>query len=210
MQKRTDTREQIIQTAVELISSRSYSAVGLQELCKTAGVTKGGFYHHFQSKQELTLTAIDSIWGFYRVNFLDPVFKSNLVTSEKFNRMVELFYNHYTSEKESSGNMNGCRLGNLALELSTQDEIIRLKLQDIFQQWIKYFELVLKGAVDLGELPHDTDTKASAQSILAFLEGLVLMGKTFNDPDFIKSLNRVVLNLIVDNNQRKITGKNIF
>lgn len=207
---KTDTRDQIIQKAVELISSRSYSAVGVQELCKSTGVTKGAFYHHFQSKQELTLAAIDSIWEFYRVNFLDPVFKSDLVTSEKFNRMLELFYNHYTFEKESSGNMNGCRLGNLALELSTQNEVIRQKLEEIFQQWITYFERVLKENVASGELPENTDTKTSAQSILAFLEGLVLMGKTFNNPDFIKSLNRVVLNLIVDNNHRKISGLNMM
>ena len=204
MGKKTDIREQLIESAIELMSSRSYASVGLQELCNSIDVTKGGFYHHFKSKRELTLAAIDSIWQFYQNDFLEPVFKTDASTYEKFNRIVGVFYEHYFSEKEKSGHMNGCRLGNLAVELSTQDEEIREKLETIFQQWVSYFERVLKEGVYSGELPENTDTETSARSILAFLEGLALMGKTFNDPGFMNSLQRAVLNLIMDENQQKI------
>ena len=94
--------------------------------------------------------------------------------------------------------MTGCKIGNLALELSTQDEVIRQKLEQIFQEWTECFELALREAVATGELSADTDTHSTAQAILAYIEGLALLGKTFNDPDFIRRLTRGVLKLVIE------------
>jgi len=207
MRQKNNIKEKLIQNAIEQISSRSYTSVGVQELCNLSGVTKGGFYHHFKSKEELTLAAIDSIWGSYKKTILGPVFNSDIPTLEKFNLLIETVYIHYVSQKEAQGHMCGCRLGNLAIELSTQNERIREKLEEIFQNWVDYFEQALNEAVTTGELPINTDTKKSAQSILAFLQGLVLIGKTNDDPDFMKNLSRAVLNLILDSKQQKITIK---
>ncbi len=65
-------------------------------------------------------------------------------------------------------------------------KFIRKRLDFVFKQWIMYLNSVLEEAVVGGELPDNTDTHASAQSILAYLEGLVLLGKTFNDPSFMR------------------------
>ena len=94
--------------------------------------------------------------------------------------------------------MTGCKIGNPALELSTQDEVIRQKLEQIFQEWTECFECTLKEAVATGELSANTDTHATAQAILAYIEGLALLGKTFNDPDFIRHLTRGVLKLVIE------------
>jgi len=207
MGQKNNIKEKLIQNAIEQISSRSYASVGVQELCNLSGVTKGGFYHYFKSKEELTLAAIDSIWESYKKTILGPVFNSDIPTLEKFNLLIETVYIHYVSQKEAQGQMCGCRLGNLAIELSTQNERIREKLEEIFQNWVDYFEQVLNEAVTTGELPINTDTKKSAQSILAFLQGLALIGKTNDDPDFMKNLSRAALNLIMDSKQQKIAIK---
>jgi TetR/AcrR family transcriptional repressor of nem operon len=205
MHTNTNIKESLIQNAVAQISARSYASVGVQELCELSGVTKGGFYYHFKSKEELTLAAINSIWDSYKSTILEPVFDTDLPTFEKFNLLIETVYVHYVSQKKTQGRMCGCRLGNLAIELSTQNESIRKKLEEIFEDWISYFEYVLKAAVAKKELPENTDTKKSAQSILAFLQGLALLGKTSDDPEFMKNLSRAVSNLIIDSDQKTIT-----
>jgi len=205
MHTNTNIKESLIQNAVAQISARSYASVGVQELCELSGVTKGGFYYHFKSKEKLTLAAINSIWDSYKSTILEPVFDTDLPTSEKFNLLIETVYVHYVSQKKTQGRMCGCRLGNLAIELSTQNESIRKKLEEIFEDWISYFEYVLKAAVAKKELPENTDTKKSAQSILAFLQGLALLSKTSDNPEFMKNLSRAVSNLIIDSDQKTIT-----
>ncbi len=208
METNTNIKEVLIESAVSQISARSYASVGVQELCELSGVTKGGFYYHFKSKEELTLAAIDSIWDSYKNTILKPVFDSDIPTLEKFNLLIETVYDHYVTQKETQGRMCGCRLGNLAIELSTQNESIRMKLEEIFEDWISFFEYVLNDAVANKELPENTDTRKSAQSILAFLQGLALLGKTNDDPGFMKNLSRAVSNLIIDSDQNKITLNN--
>jgi TetR/AcrR family transcriptional repressor of nem operon len=186
MKEKSNVKEQFIEAAIDLICARSYNAVGVQELCDAVGVTKGSFYHYFRSKRDLTLAAIDEIWESYQRNFLKPAFKSDLPILEKFHRLLDSVCDYYDSEKKSTGRMAGCKLGNMSLELSTQDEVIRQKLDFVFKEWVMYLNSVLEEAVVSGELPENTDTHASAQSILAYLEGLVLLGKTFNDPSFMR------------------------
>lgn len=197
MKEKINVKERFIKAAIDLICARSYNTVGVQELCDAVGVTKGSFYHYFRSKRDLTLAAIDEIWQSYQRNFLKPVFKSDLPILEKFHRLLDSVCDYYDSEKKSTGRMAGCKLGNMSLELSTQDEAIRQKLDFVFKEWIMYLNSVLEEAVVSGELPQNTDTHASAQSILAYLEGLVLLGKTFNDPTFMRQQDWGISKLIL-------------
>jgi TetR/AcrR family transcriptional regulator, transcriptional repressor for nem operon len=197
-----DMKERFIDAAMELISARSYTAVGVQELCDHVGVTKGSFYHYFRSKRDLTLATIDKIWTLYQRNFLEPLFDSDVPILERFHRLLNSVCDYYDTQKEATGNMAGCKLGNLSLELSTQDEAIRQKLELVFKKWIMYLKSVLDEAVVSGELPDNTDTRASAQSILAYLEGLALLGKTFNDPGFMRQLNWGIPKLILHKNEQ--------
>lgn len=84
------------------------------------------------------------------------------------------------SQQDTDEQVRGCFFGNLALELSAQDEVIRHKLQNIFQSWGEYFERVLVEADAAGDLP-EIEPAAAAQTILAYFEGLALLAKVNND-----------------------------
>jgi len=48
-----ETRKALIDSALKLFGERGYAATSVQEITEAAGVTKGAFYHHFESKQDL-------------------------------------------------------------------------------------------------------------------------------------------------------------
>ena len=50
-------RRKLLDAAVSVIRQRGYAATSVEELCVTAGVTKGAFFHHFPSKDSLALSA---------------------------------------------------------------------------------------------------------------------------------------------------------
>jgi AcrR family transcriptional regulator len=54
-QRAEETRARIMQAGLECFAQGGYDATGMAEICQRAGVTKGGFYHHFPSKQALFL-----------------------------------------------------------------------------------------------------------------------------------------------------------
>ena len=61
MQQRSEeTRGRILQAAQQLFASSGYDATGVAELCHTAGVSKGAFYHHFPSKQAVFLALLEN------------------------------------------------------------------------------------------------------------------------------------------------------
>jgi AcrR family transcriptional regulator len=61
MQNRSEeTRARISQTALRLFGEKGYAATGVAEICAGAQVSKGAFYHHFPSKQELFIGLLDT------------------------------------------------------------------------------------------------------------------------------------------------------
>jgi AcrR family transcriptional regulator len=60
MQQRSEeTRTKIIESAIKLFSARGFNAASVDDICKEAGISKGAFYHHFESKQALFLALLD-------------------------------------------------------------------------------------------------------------------------------------------------------
>jgi len=56
---KTDAKSKLLDAAVSVIRSKGYSATTVDELCAAAGVTKGAFFHHFKSKDELAVAAAE-------------------------------------------------------------------------------------------------------------------------------------------------------
>lgn len=191
-----DTKQRLLETAQKLFYARSYEDVGVQEICQEAGVKKGSFYHFFPSKRDLTLAILDESWKQYRETMLAEVFARDIPPLQRIERLLEVQYRHHKTVKKETGQVLGCPYGNLAGEMSTQDEAIRERLKGIFRDLEVPIEQVLEEAMAAGDLP-ELDSRATAGAMVAYLEGLTLMAKTWNDPQVIRKLGAAMLKLAV-------------
>jgi TetR/AcrR family transcriptional repressor of nem operon len=57
-----ESRAKLLDAAVSVIRAKGYSAARVDDICAAAGLTKGSFFHHFASKEELALAAAER-WG---------------------------------------------------------------------------------------------------------------------------------------------------
>ena len=88
---------------------------------------------------------------------------------------------------EQTGRVRGCFFGNLALELSTQNEPIRHCLDRIFRTAVASIRKTVQEAISAGELP-EVDAQSTAEAILAYWEGVILLAKVRNEPELLKKL----------------------
>ena len=187
MHPSVDTQQRILDSARELIYSRSYADVGVAAICDHAGVKKGSFYHFFPSKRDLTLAVLDAYYLEIKDNLVKQSFADDIPPLARLERFGQLAYAFQKQVLKDTGRVLGCPFGNLASELATQDEPIRARIQQIFANLQGGIRQVLREAIAAGEV-QDIDVDATAQAMLAYFEGLMLLAKSQNDAEILGQL----------------------
>jgi TetR/AcrR family transcriptional regulator, transcriptional repressor for nem operon len=57
-----ESKTKLLDAALQVVRAKGYAATTVDDICRMAGVTKGSFFHHFKSKDDLALAAVDH-WG---------------------------------------------------------------------------------------------------------------------------------------------------
>jgi TetR/AcrR family transcriptional repressor of nem operon len=197
MHLETDTRSRILATAREMFHSRSYADVGIQEICAGARVQKGSFYHFFPSKRDLALAVIDDVADDWANGFVAEAFDQNLPPVERLDFLIDAAYYWQEASRDLEGRIPGCLFGNLALEISTRDDVMRARLNAVFNKAMERFRTTLDEAVHAGALA-TMDTEATATAMLAYLEGVILLAKARNDPGLILKLGPAIKTLRIE------------
>ncbi|MFE6756842.1 TetR/AcrR family transcriptional regulator [Streptomyces sp. NPDC057684] len=194
MGRRSDAREKILTSAQSLIELRGYSALGVAEICKAAGVPKGSFYYFFESKEALALAVLDEHWTAQRTDWA-RVLQDDAEPLSRLRRLFEETEAGLRAGQQSCGTVSGCMFGNLTLELSNQTEPIRKRLQQIFDAQVEMVERVIAEAREREEVTVG-DAREAARSVVAQLEGQVLFAKLYNDTQHLEGLWANCLSLL--------------
>ena len=69
----TDSRQDILRTAARLFQQRGYDATSMNDVAAALKLSKGGLYHHFQSKDEILFNLMDHAMDITQERVIDPV-----------------------------------------------------------------------------------------------------------------------------------------
>jgi TetR/AcrR family transcriptional regulator, transcriptional repressor for nem operon len=168
---RPNTREQIVKAGLQCLLQRGYNGVGVQDITTAAGVPKGSFYNHFDSKEALGAEIVERYGsGSTRREILTDI---SIAPLERLRRHFERLNAIFTEAKFE----RGCILGNFSAELSGQSDLIRAGLRDLYGRWTGDLESAIGAAQERG----DVTNKAAAVDIAAFLldayEGALLRAR---------------------------------
>jgi TetR/AcrR family transcriptional repressor of nem operon len=194
MKRESDTRQRLLDTAIQLIWEQSYGAVSVDDICERAGAQKGSFYHFFRSKSDLAAAALEAHWEKLRPD-LDRIFSSQTPPLERLAGYCDFVYERQRQKLQEFGRVCGCPFASLGSELSTQDENVRQKSQQILERRFRYFAGALRDAVREGLIP-EQDCVAKARDLYGCVIGVLFEAKIENNLEVIRHLKPTIWRLI--------------
>lgn len=180
MRKAGDTRDKLLETAIELISRSSYSNVGVNEICECAGVTKGSFYHYFDTKAELFQAATDHYWDGIRRD-MDAIFSpqnDSLTTLEGWLDFI-LAAQHKSCTPDKM--MTSCPVFTSSAQCTESDALVRKTGMQMSEKVIKYYTPLIRALQADGHLAEPADPPALARMLMNYVQGLILSSRANND-----------------------------
>ena len=194
MAKQTDTREKLIAAAADLIWKSSYHGTGVDAICQASGVQKGCFYHHFESKEALTLAALEMIWASYK-KLMDESFSPVSSPVERFEKFLEAGFAGQHTAKKKHGIVPGCPILGLGSEIGTQEPNIRKRVDEILTMMKKYFVSAIREGQADGTIAAG-DAARLASAVLSLSEGATTMARIQNDLEPMKAMAEAVIRLL--------------
>ena len=189
MQQRSEeTRSKIISSAIKLFSTRGFNAASVDDICREAQISKGAFYHHFESKQALFLALLDG-W----LQTIDNAIESSRdkTVPETFAQMTEAF--PYLFETAGEGLPMFLEFW---LQASRDEKIWQASIAP-YRRYQKHFTALIQKGVEEGSFV-DVDPELASRMILSTAMGLLL--QSLLDPNGAKweKVARDSTNLLVN------------
>jgi AcrR family transcriptional regulator len=194
MQKRSEeTRSKLMESSIKLFSTKGFNAASVDDICAEAGVSKGAFYHHFESKQALFLALLDG----WLKNIDDAIEASKDKTApETFTQMTEAFPYIFATAGEGLP-----MFLEFWLQASRDKKIWEASVAP-YRRYHKYFTSLIKKGVDEGSFI-ELDPELTSRMIISTAMGLLL--QSLMDPKGAKweKVARDSTNMLINNMLRK-------
>ena len=169
------TRAKIVNTASTLMLMDGVARTTIDGVCVAAGVGRSQVYHYFDCKDALVRAVID------RQAELVLGGQEPLLAHIQGWHTWEAWRDFVVDVQRAAGCVGGCPLGSLASELADEDELVRQVLLRSFQRWERAFLSAVQQMKELGLLRQDADTALLATTLLAALQGGLLLCQTWKD-----------------------------
>ena len=182
----TATRTRILDAAQELVLERGFAGTSVDEVIAKAATTKGGFFHHFASKQELARALVERYVA-ADMELLDDLFtRAERLSRDPLQQLLLFVGLQEEAADELASDDPGCLYASFCYERNLVDEATRDLIADAVLAWRTRTRAKLDEVVALypARLPVDLD--ALADEGLAVFEGAYVLSRALGDPTLLK------------------------
>ena len=169
-----ETKRKLVDAGVNLMRSRGFNATTVDDVCAAAGVTKGGFFHYFESKEDLASAALIRFHEVRARESADAPFRR---LADPLDRVFGLLDFAKEASGGAKGLTKGCLIGMFAQELSFTHPELRSLCQDKLARIAKDFETDLAEAKALYAPRAAFDPKSLAVLYLSIVQGSLMLAK---------------------------------
>lgn len=165
----TDTATKILDVAEELVQTRGLNAMSYADISSRVGITNASLHYHFPAKADLAVALITR----YSERFfaaLDHIERTDEDVADRLRAYVAIY-----GAVLAQGRM--CLCGMLASDFETLPPGVQEGVSEFFERSYTWLERVIDAGVAKGRLPATPSSYATAQSLVAGLEGAMLVSR---------------------------------
>lgn len=173
---------------MQAVHERGYNGCGVQDITDAAGVPKGSFYNHFESKEALGAEVLDRYWQNRGCVAL------RVLSDESLSPILRLrrYFASLAEGQASSKYRCGCLVGNMSAELSDQSRLVRDRLSSVLAGWTRALETCIREAQRGGEIRADLDARIIAGFLVDAWQGAILRTRVEKDGSALENFQTVV------------------
>jgi TetR/AcrR family transcriptional repressor of nem operon len=192
LSKSERTRRFIIETTAPIFNTKGYEGTSMSDLTEATGLTKGSIYGNFENKEEVALAAFD-----HNHSIIKKMITDKIAQAHTYHDKLMVYATVYHSFTRRSGFVKGgCPVLNTAIEADDTNPPLRDKAANAIQSWRKSIINLIKAGVTQGEFKDGIDYEQTALSIIALIEGGVMIAKVTDTPESLDIVLKTVSMLI--------------
>lgn len=197
------TKNNIILAALRLFLLRGYRNVSLMDVANEIGITKGGIYHYFGSKEELFHAGIRYLFDYFGAKYAEFLNKKkniHEILMFLLNGEQEIYIEQLLNIEQGDYRANNASLALEVMhnfpEIQEQIDQGQLELRNIIKE-------KLEAARETGEIRQDLDCQVVATVVLSVSSGLNVLGKNINTPKMRQQIIDGLWQLIGINDEKE-------
>lgn len=176
MNKAASTRLHILEQAFALIYRQGYQATSIDDIIASTQVTKGAFFYHFKTKDEMGLAVLtDLLQPVMRSAFIAPLLQSSDPRKAIYQAMRELLLNNAVLKVAY-----GCPAANLTQEMTPWNTAFSRTLAQLAHEWEHAMQQAILTGKKNGTVRKNVNAREVVYFVVAGYWGIRNFGKLYN------------------------------
>ncbi|WP_266202438.1 TetR/AcrR family transcriptional regulator [Pontibacter kalidii] len=191
MSKADRTRQLIIEKSAHLFNQKGYAGTSMQDIMGATGLTKGGIYGHFDSKEEIALEAFEHAAA-HLMQLLGDSITPHTSATKKLEALLA-FYKTYLYAPPIQG---GCPVLNTSVEADDTNPLLRASVVRVLNKLHKSVANIVRLGLTQGEFKAIADAERFAILFVSMIEGGVMVSKAYGEAKYLHTVLQHLQQLI--------------
>lgn len=191
MGKAEKTRQFIIEKAAPIFNKKGYASTSLSDMTDATGLTKGSIYGNFADKDEVALACFD-----HNLKLVSDSISKEMALRTTYRDKIKVYIDVYSGNGKYQLTPGGCPILNTAIESTNTHPALRSKAAAAIELWKHTIVTLIEAGKANKEFKPATNAEQAALSVIALLEGSVMIRRAVSQPSYGKPLLTAVEDII--------------
>jgi len=178
------SKEEILKQSIKLFKINGYYNTSMANIAEACGLIKGSIYHHFNSKEEIGIESLKYIHQYFEDNIYKIAYQDDLSNKQKIKLFIQKIDTYFLNSE------GGCLLGNLALEVSSENVLFKNEIRIYFTNWEEALEHILICCYSKDK------AKALSKEYVALTQGQIMMMTLYGSSKNYLNVGKKIIELI--------------
>jgi len=193
MSKAERTRQLIIEATAPLFNRKGFAGTSISDMTEATGLTKGSIYGNFANKDEVALAAFD-----HNMQKVDRIIREEVAKQITVRDQLLAYIKVYDNFLKLPFPIGGCPILNTTTEADDTHPQLKIKASNAILAWKDRLVALIEKGMAKKELKAVTDPEQTALTMIAMIEGAILITKATGRLNYRKIIMNSVEKLIME------------